>query len=138
MTRQRVTKTRAQVNASYSKSPRGRAVRWRLQDERNTRLRRLLEQLKDVPCADCGGRYPTVCMDFDHRPGTEKKFSISGAASRRPEDVRAEIAKCDIVCANCHRIRTAERNVQREYWQARRRGERGVEPVQLSLGARIE
>lgn len=127
-------KTQSQANKAYAVSRKGREVRWRLQDERNRRVRDLLSRLKDRPCADCGGRFPTVCMDFDHRPGTEKKFSVSGASSRKHEAIMDEVAKCDVVCANCHRIRTAARNVQREYWQSRRRREKAEhDAVQLSL-----
>ena len=73
-----------------------------LQTERNRKLR---DKAKDVPCADCGGRFPSVCMDFDHVRG-EKLFQIGAANSRSTENVLAEIAKCDVICANCHRIRT--------------------------------
>lgn len=66
--------------------------------------------LKVLPCMDCGKFFPPVCMDFDHRPGTEKKFNISGGAClRRAEAFQDEIMKCDLVCANCHRIRTQNR-----------------------------
>lgn len=74
----------------------------------------LLDELRKQPCADCNKTYPAVCMDFDHLPGTEKgyprKLSLStwarGVSMKRLE---AEIAKCEVVCANCHRIRTQER-----------------------------
>lgn len=67
-----------------------------------------ISALKDAPCADCGGRFPSVVMDFDHRPGEEKVYNVGkmtrGVVSRAA--ILAEIAKCDLVCANCHRIRT--------------------------------
>jgi hypothetical protein len=66
-----------------------------------------LAQVKDKPCADCGGRFPTVCMEFDHRDPAEKSFGISESALRARASLEAEIAKCDVVCSNCHRIRTA-------------------------------
>lgn len=62
-------------------------------------------KLKQVPCADCGEVYPPYVMDFDHVRG-EKKFTISQALDGETEDLLAEIAKCDVVCANCHRERT--------------------------------
>lgn len=67
-----------------------------------------VNELRRQPCADCGGRFHPVCMDFDHRPGTVKVYSVSAmvVAGYRWELVEAEIAKCDVVCANCHRIRT--------------------------------
>jgi hypothetical protein len=55
---------------------------------------------------DCGGTFPPECMDFDHRPGEKKLFGIGQGLRRKLEALLAEIAKCDLVCANCHRIRT--------------------------------
>lgn len=68
--------------------------------------REVIVAAKDRPCMDCGGVFPVVCMDFDHRPGTEKKFSIGGSGPWSESAMREEIAKCDVVCANCHRVRT--------------------------------
>ena len=49
-------------------------------------------------------------MDFDHRPGEIKVDIIKNLVNSGSLDtVKAEIAKCDLVCAVCHRIRTAER-----------------------------
>jgi hypothetical protein len=82
---------------------------------------------KKRPCADCGGEFPYYVMHLDHRPGVEKFFSIGSAYGsswtgrdryRRKqiteEILRAEIAKCDVVCANCHHIRTWQRSVSRK------------------------
>lgn len=62
-------------------------------------------------CADCGIRsdHPEI-YDFDHLPGTEKKANIATLVTRGPWDaLLAEIAKCEVVCANCHRIRSKGR-----------------------------
>lgn len=62
------------------------------------------------PCADCGQTFPPVVMQFDHT-GSDKEMGISEMV-RRPlseKRLRAEIAKCEVVCANCHIIRTATR-----------------------------
>jgi hypothetical protein len=49
-------------------------------------------------------------MDFDHiAERGPKRFRLAAYASRKPETVAAEIAKCDVICANCHRIRTRAR-----------------------------
>lgn len=67
---------------------------------------------KDVPCADCGVRYPSYVMDFDHVRG-EKKFCIGHSAFQQGmKAVLAEIEKCEVVCANCHRERTHGRKQQ--------------------------
>jgi hypothetical protein len=63
-------------------------------------------------CMDCGlhPEYSQV-LEFDHRPGEVKLFHISDRMTAGSfESLKAEIAKCDIVCANCHRIRTVKKN----------------------------
>ena len=65
------------------------------------------DALKDGPCTDCGGRFPPECMDWDHL--RDKKFDLANANTRSPASILAEIAKCELVCANCHRIRTKGR-----------------------------
>jgi len=63
---------------------------------------------KKRPCADCQQTFDPICMDFDHRPGEVKLFTLAHIHKTilNLDKVRAEIAKCDIVCSNCHRIRT--------------------------------
>lgn len=61
---------------------------------------------QDKPCMDCGLVFPMVCMDFDHRDPSIKEFNIASIRAGSAERLRTEIAKCDLVCANCHRIRT--------------------------------
>ena len=47
------------------------------------------------------------CFDFDHREPMQKSFAISSMARDVAEaTLQAEFAKCDLVCANCHRLRT--------------------------------
>ena len=65
----------------------------------------LVDALKVGPCLDCGQSFPPECMDFDHVRG-EKLFGIGQMGQRQQHFILAEIAKCDLVCANCHRIRT--------------------------------
>ncbi len=70
-----------------------------------------LRALKDGrPCVDCGGVFHPEAMHFDHRPESGKEFDVgfgNGRYSRAR--VLAEIAKCDLVCANCHAVRTYDR-----------------------------
>ena len=62
---------------------------------------------RDHPCVDCGETDPIV-LEFDHL--RDKKFGIStGIRNRNWADVLDEIAKCEVVCANCHRRRTVRR-----------------------------
>jgi len=75
----------------------------------------LLNGLRDVPCMDCGGRFAACAMDFDHRDPSRKRFTISRMVGRATtEAILDEVAKCDIVCANCHRLRTWAARSERE------------------------
>lgn len=67
---------------------------------------------KKRPCEDCGVTYPPYVMQFDHRDPAEKKFNLSTGEKHTRQEVLAEIAKCDVVCANCHAARTFERMLQ--------------------------
>ena len=60
------------------------------------------------PCCDCGRMFPAECMDFDHRDWDSKTNNVGTMVSHghNKEKIWAEIAKCDLVCSNCHRIRT--------------------------------
>jgi len=67
----------------------------------------LVEKLKDNPCVDCGQRRPPVAMDFDHVRGTKHKDVARLVGDGYSfETVMAEISKCELVCACCHRVRT--------------------------------
>ena len=80
------------------------AVRRKIRESR----RAWLDGLKSGPCVDCGNFYHPCVMDFDHVRGD--KFRNLAAMSGFPETVILdEIAKCDLVCANCHRMRTHRR-----------------------------
>ncbi len=78
---------------------------WRVQAE-------LLDSLRDVPCADCERRFPPCAMDFDHRDAEAKKYTVTRMIGRAgTARILAEVAKCDIVCTNCHRARTYDRRM---------------------------
>ena len=72
--------------------------------------------LKNHPCADCGGRFPPYCMDFDHLPQTDKFATVSQLIHMNGalDLIIAEVAKCQLVCANCHRIRTHRRRNEKK------------------------
>jgi hypothetical protein len=62
------------------------------------------------PCHDCGGVFHPDAMDFDHRDPSTKVANISELqVLGRRRKLAAEMAKCDLVCSNCHRVRTARR-----------------------------
>lgn len=65
-----------------------------------------MRKLKEAPCTDCGIQYPPPAMEWDHVRGTKVK-AVAAMRSWSRERCLEEIAKCDLVCANCHRMRTA-------------------------------
>jgi hypothetical protein len=67
-----------------------------------------INAIKNKPCMDCNQFFPLECMDFDHIPVRGPKLFSIGESSGQVsiQLLNEEIAKCDVVCANCHRIRT--------------------------------
>jgi len=82
---------------------------------RNKRMRLemqrwVLEYLATHPCVDCGEDDP-IMLEFDHVRG-RKRDSVCGLIKRRIsslEPLKAEVAKCEVRCANCHRRRTVKK-----------------------------
>ncbi len=101
-------KAHYEANRLYYKSKALRSNQRRRQE-----LRELINKLKDRPCTDCQQSYPPFVMDFDHVRGP-KLFEISAAlrtSNYSRVRVELEAAKCDVVCANCHRLRTFQASV---------------------------
>ncbi len=73
--------------------------------KRQNAIRQIVIGGKNKPCADCHLSYPWYVMDYDHVRG-EKLFNLSVSSRMTVVAVEEEIAKCDVVCANCHRERT--------------------------------
>lgn len=73
-----------------------------------------VRQLKsDTPCADCGENYPYYVMQFDHVIGTKFIKINRMVYTSSFHAVMEEIAKCEVVCANCHHSRTFNRQQKR-------------------------
>ena len=81
------------------------------QRERRQKLREWISGIKSSePCTDCGGYFHFAAMTYDHLPGHEKRGDISDLVAGGYRSVLVtEMAKCDLVCANCHAIRTYRR-----------------------------
>ncbi len=76
--------------------------------------RSITREAKEIPCADCGVQYPYYVMQFDHVRG-HKEFNIGPIGPTVGRDrLLAEIAKCEVVCANCHAERTHSRLIGEE------------------------
>lgn len=76
----------------------------RMQDIRKSII---FEHLKVHHCVDCG-EDDAIVLEFDHREHDKKSFAIGAHSTRQisVEKLIAEIAKCDVRCANCHRRKT--------------------------------
>ena len=82
------------------------------QRQKTVRQLEWLRKLKDVPCADCGGSFPYYVMTFDHVPERGPKLLTLGHTQQGRFSwaaLRAEVEKCEVVCANCQAIRTYDR-----------------------------
>lgn len=116
----------AKDNALYARSPaRREGIRNWMRATAKRSKEAVLNYLLSHPCVDCGEADPIV-LEFDHRDPKTKLFGISkgqvnGLASGK---LFAEIAKCDVRCANCHRRKT---------YQERGLGHRT--PLPLTIGA---
>lgn len=76
-----------------------------------SKIRTAINELKNAPCTDCNKSYPFYVMDFDHVRG-KKEFDISDLTrvASNWNKIISEVNKCELVCANCHRERTFNRN----------------------------
>ena len=88
---------------------------------RNARLntqnkQRLFAYLSEHPCIDCG-QTDIRCLEFDHVRGNKSANitrMITSATSW--SNIESEIAKCEVRCANCHRVKTLERG---KWWRSK-------------------
>jgi hypothetical protein len=106
----------------YREHPEVRAAR--MDDYARRRKRKLqqllLDYLREHPCVDCGETDPVV-LDFDHLRDKIANVSIMVLRKRPWSVILDEIAKCEVVCANCHRRRTARRAGSYRYRDAQQR-----------------
>jgi len=70
----------------------------------------VLAYLREHPCVDCG-ESDTVVLEFDHLIGKRKDVSALLNSGATWPSIQREISKCQVRCANCHRIRTGQRAV---------------------------
>lgn len=83
--------------------------------KRREATRKFVRDEKDIPCSDCGNKFPPYVMQYDHI-GDDKEFDLASAAGQgwSMKRIKAEIAKCEVVCANCHAERTYRRRFEKK------------------------
>jgi hypothetical protein len=98
----------------------------------------LIEYLLEHPCVDCN-EDDILVLEFDHVRGVKRAaVGVMANAGASIESLKAEIAKCEVRCANCHRRKT----IKQLNWQSKQRravrvaktGKRGPKAVALDLG----
>lgn len=101
----------------YNAVPSGETKQSKQVSVQNRNAQFVLEYLMTHPCVDCGESAPVV-LEFDHVKGN-KVSSISAmvSAGRAIAVIQAEISKCEVRCANCHRAKT----VTQLGWMSRNR-----------------
>ena len=92
----------ARAKVWAEENPKSRASSSKKISDRNYAV---IVEAKSVPCRDCGQSVPPCAMDLHHRDETTKLFSLGDRGSHALKKIEAEIAKCEVICANCHRIR---------------------------------
>jgi len=94
----------AEYSKKYYRRDRAKRVKTN-RDNRAIRRKYLFDYKSSHPCVVCGMSDPR-CLDFHHRESGDKDSELSLAVARcwSFERIDAEIAKCDVVCSNCHRI----------------------------------
>lgn len=97
-----------ETRARYEATDRAKEARRRREAARVVRRRATIAQIKvERGCIDCGFRAHSAALHFDHRVPSQKVLVVARAMNRGFGQIMAEIAKCDVRCANCHAIRTA-------------------------------
>src|SRR5947208_4790432 len=107
--------------------------------ERRAEVRRqIVAYLRVHPCVDCG-ETDIVVLEFDHLADKVADVSAYAGGGRTWARVKAEIEKCEVRCANCHRRKTRERSASGRTTAVEAQGPREAiaPPVQLRLDATL-
>ena|SRR5688572_798393 len=99
------TNTRA-YDRAYRQQHKQRIKEYR--QKRTDEQRAYLDELRQQGCMDCGNSDPRV-LDFHHRdPRNGKRPALTtlvATGTSSMERIKREASSCDVVCANCHRLR---------------------------------
>ena len=96
------------------------AKTYRYQKKRRRRIKAELIEARGGRCETCGYDAAIAALEFHHRDPTTKEFGIGDFNGSRRR-LLAEVDKCDLLCANCHRLRHASVLVVPDRYVQRRR-----------------
>jgi len=105
---------------------------YRYQKKKRRELKAELIASRGGRCADCGYNAAVAALEFHHRDAGSKAFQISKSGVSRTR-LWAEAAKCELLCANCHRVRHLAAPVEGEPTLVTLRRERKAKAV-VALG----
>lgn len=72
--------------------------------KRRKKVRQMAVNLKGGQCSRCGYKRCVDALEFHHLDSSKKDFGVSEKGYTKSwEKIRAELEKCILVCANCHR-----------------------------------
>ena len=75
---------------------------------RRIKIKKYLREYKEkLGCKYCG-EYHVFCLEFHHIDQKQKKFNIGTGKATSMVLIKAEVKKCDVVCANCHKVINAK------------------------------
>ena len=107
---ERLTSNQKDVSSSLTYCTMSKHDKQRAKDKR-----KLINEYKiNQGCKDCGYNLDYRALEFDHihnngRPYTRKQRTIASYMYHSLERIFEEISKCEVVCCNCHAIRTHKR-----------------------------
>lgn len=78
----------------------------KLSNQRKSEWLREIKNLYKIACVECGYDKHVEALDFHHKDRETKSFDINQAKSQSKKAIIEELNKCEVLCANCHRIRT--------------------------------
>lgn len=109
-------KCRSQVYKQRYQQTAKEQVRQRIKRlENRVAAMRYVQDIKiSNPCTDCKKNYSYYVMQFDHLDPNTKVANVATMVSQGAsiERLKKEIAKCELVCANCHAERTHKRRIR--------------------------
>lgn len=112
----RYTKWAACMQCTKEAFEKKRAQYARMTKANKERVQAEIRKLRKGPCTDCRKRFHPFVMEFDHREGRGPRTrGFNSINSMR--GLERELSKCDLVCRNCHAIRTYNRAVQQKRWR---------------------
>lgn len=87
------------------------SARYAVDAKRRQETKRKAVDYKGNKCYDCGNTFADCVYDFHHLDPSQKDFTIAKKSYANFESIKAELDKCVLLCANCHRIRHYEDSI---------------------------